>query len=298
MCSGSIRQELPSASSKRGLVHVPSNEHPEDDTIWATTPGSDISWYYNYKHWPSEAYKNSKMQFVPMLWGASEDDEGTPFLDAVKSQIATGNNVSYVLGFNEPDGPNSYGGSDILPDLAASAWKKQIEPLKEYGIKLGAPAVTGSPNGFVWLQSWFTACNGGCTPDFIPVHWYGDFEGMASHIGQTMSTYPNMTVWVTEWGYPNQSLEETQRFFNTSTQWFDRTQNVTHYSYFGAFRSDVSNIGPNSAMLTAEGKLTDIGSWYLGGAATNNLPTGTSSRIAGFAGWSLIVLATVMQALA
>jgi hypothetical protein len=25
-------------------------------------------------------------------------------------------------------------------------------------------------------------------------------------------------------------------------------------------------------MLTEEGKLTDIGSWYLGGAATNNVP--------------------------
>ena len=38
-------------------------------------------------------------------------------------------------------------------------------------------------------------------------------------------------------------------------------RNVTHYSYFGAFRSDVSNIGANSAMLTQNGKLTDIGSW-------------------------------------
>lgn len=48
--------------------------------------------------------------------------------------------------------------------------------------------------------------------------------------------------------------------------------NITHYSYFGAFRSDVSNRGPNAAMLTEEGKLTDIGSWYLGGAATKNIP--------------------------
>jgi hypothetical protein len=48
--------------------------------------------------------------------------------------------------------------------------------------------------------------------------------------------------------------------------------NVTHYSYFGAFRSSVSNIGPNAAMLDASGKRTDIGSWYMGGVATNNIP--------------------------
>lgn len=55
--------------------------------------------------------------------------------------------------------------------------------------------------------------------------------------------------------------------------------NLTHYSYFGAFRSDVSNVGPNAAMLNQDGKLTDIGSWYMGGVATNNIPKGAGGRI-------------------
>jgi hypothetical protein len=50
--------------------------------------------------------------------------------------------------------------------------------------------------------------------------------------------------------------------------------NIERYAYFGAFRSDVSNVGPDAAMLTQDGKLTDIGSWYLGGAATDNVPSG------------------------
>jgi hypothetical protein len=67
-----------------------------------------------------------------------------------------------------------------------------------------------------------------------------------------------------------------------------RDRNVTHYSYFGAFRSSVSNVGPNAAMLTQNGELTDIGSWYMGGRATNNVPKesgasrGLSSVIAAF----------------
>ncbi len=48
---------------------------------------------------------------------------------------------------------------------------------------------------------------------------------------------------------------------------------ITRYSYFGAFRSDVSNVGPNSAMLTENGELTDIGSWYLGRPATGAVPS-------------------------
>ena len=56
--------------------------------------------------------------------------------------------------------------------------------------------------------------------------------------------------------------------------------NLTHYSYFGAFRSDVSNVGPNAAMLDQKGKLTDIGSWYMGGVATNNIPkAGAADRM-------------------
>jgi hypothetical protein len=58
-------------------------------------------------------------------------------------------------------------------------------------------------------------------------------------------------------------------------------RNITHYSYFGAFRSDVSNVGANAAMLTQDGELTDIGSWYLGGAATNNVPEASGASAVG-----------------
>lgn len=75
-------------------------------------------------------------------------------------------------------------------------------------------------------------------------------------------------------------------------------RNVTHYSYFGAFRSDVSNVGANSAMLTQNGKLTDIGSWYLGGSATGNVPKGAADRKTTFLGSGLLVgLATLWCAL-
>ncbi|KAL9070929.1 MAG: hypothetical protein Q9161_004571 [Pseudevernia consocians] len=218
--------QSPVTSSKRGLVYVPNEKYPQDDANWDSST-SDLTWYYNYASKPSPAFANfPKLQFVPMLWGTGNS---STFLSDVQSQIKAGANITYVLGFNEPDGDSSTGGSAIPAETAAQIWMQQIEPLAKQGVKLGAPACT----------------------DFIPVHWYGNFQGLASHIGEYVGTF-NKSIWVTEFA----------------------DANVTRYSYFGAFRSDVSNVGANSAMLTQDGKLTDIGSWYLGGGETGNVPTG------------------------
>ena len=158
-----------------------------------------------------------------MLWGATAGNTDTSFLTTVKGLISGGMNISYVLGFNEPDGCND-GGSCVDAETAAQTWIREIEPLKELGVKLGAPAVTGAPTGFQWLQNFFTACDGGCTPDFVPIHWYGNFEGMASYMGQVNATYQNMTMWVTEFGFPEQDLEATQMFFNQSISYLDRLE--------------------------------------------------------------------------
>lgn len=212
-------------SSKRGLVYVPSDKHPEDDSIW-DSPTSDLTWYYNYQSTPSPAYaKSSKLKFVPMLFGASDSTStsGPSFLDDVTAQIKAGADIKYVLAFNEPDGQDN-GGSNVPADLAAQTWIREIEPLRKQGVKLGAPAVTGAPNGFFWLENFFKECNGNCTVDFIPVHWYGNFEGLAGHLGQVRGTYPNKTIWVTEFADNDVSLDESQGFYNTTSQYFDRLE--------------------------------------------------------------------------
>lgn len=181
-------------SSKRGLVFVPSAKYPQDNQIWVES-GSDLTWYYNYDLTPSTAYSNrsqSEFEFVPMLWGAPTSTSDTAFLTGVKQLISDGTNISHVLTFNEPDGDTSTGGSNVDPSLAASTWIREIEPLRQLGVKTGAPAVTGSQGGFTWLSEFFSNCTSlgtNCTADFIPIHWYGDFEGLASHIGQVSGTY-------------------------------------------------------------------------------------------------------------
>jgi hypothetical protein len=193
-----------------------------------------------------------------MLWG----DYSNTLIDTVLGYIQEGRNITHVLGFNEPDGTFGEGGSQISPVSAAARWISDIEPLKQYGIKLGAPAVTGSPRGFTWLQNWFTACNGRCTVDFMTGHYYGDFGQIASFIGQMNGTYPNVPIWFTEFADAHDNLASTQSNYNTTIQYFDRIP-IERYSYFGAFRSDVSNVGVNATFLDQCGRLTNIGAWYM-----------------------------------
>lgn len=215
-------------SAKRGLVYVPSSKYPTDDNIWDHS-GSDLTWYYTYGATPAPAYANTQLQFVPMMWGApAGGSEDTTFLAQVQGLIQAGQNISYVLTFNEPDGSSSSGGSDITPSYAARLWASNIEPLKQkYGLKLGAPAVTGAPSGFDWLTQFFGNCSGNCSADFVPLHWYGNFEGLASHVGQYRGAYPNMTLWVTEYADADDTLSNTEEFFNQSASWMDGLEYVS-----------------------------------------------------------------------
>ncbi len=278
-------------SPKRGLAYVnPSS--PSDDQIWSA-PSTSLTWYYNYKYAPTNSLTSSAhLQFVPMLWGATTTPT-TPdpaFTSSIERLFSTARdspqtlNLSHVLSFNEPDGPASTGGSDISPRAAAESYLTNLLPLREapYHLRVSVPAVTGSPTGLTWLQDFNASClvlnpDAGCPADFLPVHWYGNFEGLASHMGQLRGLYPALPMWITEYGLPNAELEETQAFYNVSAEYFDRLDYVERYSYFGAFRSDTSNVGPNAAFLDDEGALTDMGSWYLGGGATGKVPKGEAA---------------------
>ena len=73
------------------------------------------------------------------------------------------------------------------------------------------------------------------------------------------------------------SRKSTPNTIKPTTASLTFSSDLTHYSYFGSFRSPVSNVGPNAAFLDQNGNLTDIGSWYLGGVATGNTPGSSAS---------------------
>jgi hypothetical protein len=268
-----------SRSDKRGLCFIPNATHVQDNAIW-TREGSDLTWYYNYQDRPSPAYaaySQDEFEFIPMMWGVDTNNpEDTSFLNHVTELMDQGTEIKHALGFNEPD-MNVAGGSGVAADVAAKAWVANFEPLGKMGVKLGLPACTGAPAGFTWLKDFLGNCSAilsedgkkkNCTWDFLPVHWYDNFGGLKSHIDERRKEWPGVEIWITEYAYAHRDIGETQQFYNQTIEYFDKEDYIGRYTYFGAFRSETSNVGPNAVFLNNDGDLTDIGSWYLGFGST------------------------------
>lgn len=205
-----------SSSYKRGLVYIGNKHASSDATVWSTN--TDLTWYYNYAPDPTPELQNSSLHFVPMFWGRDSD---TGFKDSITSRKKAGENITHVLGMNEPDMEKKVGGSSLSPSDAAKLWQEQIEPLKDLGIKVGAPVVSGSPIGYAWMRDWQDACDGKCNPDFMPIHWYGVFDAFESWLENTTITYPDLDIWVTEFGLPNANAAATEVFLNQSLSLLD-----------------------------------------------------------------------------
>jgi hypothetical protein len=132
--------------------------------------------YYTWS--PSSTQTN--LEFVPMLWGQREVDQ---FSSTINDTISTGG-ITAVLGMNEcvfcsygspiapiltpPNSrPQESSQSNLTPEQGAAMWKTYLEPLRSRGVRLGSPAPSSAPSGKTWIQDFLTACDGGCTVDFI-----------------------------------------------------------------------------------------------------------------------------------
>jgi hypothetical protein len=71
-----------------------------------------------------------------MIWGAPANDQDFMFLNNVTDLIKGGTNITHVLGFNEPDGPWSQGGSNMSVSSAVHSWLREVAPLQPWGYKL------------------------------------------------------------------------------------------------------------------------------------------------------------------
>lgn len=181
------------ANSKRGLCFVPNSTTPQDDFIWTNKP-SYLNWYYNYEPSPSHVFENitqDTVEFVPMLWGAPDHINDTTFLGIIRATVKNGAGIRNVLTFNEPE-MSQHGGSGVDPAFGAQVWVNNIIPLQQMGIRAGLPGTTGSKDGLPWLRQFLGNCSNilgkKCKYDFVTLHWYGNFEGLASHIGEYVAT--------------------------------------------------------------------------------------------------------------
>jgi hypothetical protein len=235
-------------TSKRGLAF--SAPDTPGDLNNANQTKSQISWQYDWGNSPPNYMAVSNINYIPMQWGSGKIEV---FTDAVKAQGA-----KTILAFNEPDFDKE---SNMLPTEAAKLWKQYLEPLKAEGIRLGGPAVTGSPTGRPWLNEFFQACTN-CSVDFLPLHWYGEgVEGFYNYLWEVHNQFPKLPIWVTEYASTSSNDTEVLNFLNATMTYMDSVDWIERYAWFGFFRPRED---AHYNLLGDDGSLNKLGQMYVG----------------------------------
>ncbi|KAM0812789.1 hypothetical protein AB5N19_12780 [Seiridium cardinale] len=296
-------------TSKRGLAYTGDDNDADYNLLLSGK--SPISWYYTWSlNQASDV--NDTVPFIPLIH--STDDASNSDLNSLLNALPSSS--THLLAFNEPDGTTDSGGSSIEPEDAAKSYLDHIAPLRTSDSRswnISHPSVTGSSQGLDWLQRFNESCYdldpAGCPMDFVAVHWYGDFSGLASWLGTlhdfyvTNSTDANadgLKFWITEMALPQQDEDATVAMMNSSLSYLDGLDYVQGYAWFGAFRSDSANewTGSSVALFDDDGGLTEAGSLYLGGEE-NGFAKGTKGEGASAAsGISVPIWAMVIAGLA
>ncbi|KAI0404767.1 glycosyl hydrolase catalytic core-domain-containing protein [Xylaria palmicola] len=271
-------QDRNEPSTKRGMPYIANSDpHSEDYNVLLSSE-SPVNWYFTWSPIaaPSDIFPDSaesRVEFVPTLPSTDNLDENIDALSRVPSTS------KHLFTFNEPDGSTDSGGSSISPDDAAKAYIEKIVPLRDR-FRISHPSVTGSSRGLEWLNDFNGSCwdidsDNGCPADFITAHWYGNFEGLSSWLDQLVEWYnqsgsgieKDVTVWLKEFGLPQEDQDTTFEMMNQSLPYLDRLEYVEKYAWFGAFRPKEANewTGDGLALLQGDGGLSELGAYYLGG---------------------------------
>ncbi|KAM0718918.1 hypothetical protein Q7P37_005990 [Cladosporium fusiforme] len=215
-----------SECQKKGIIYSTTSTATAD--VKTCSSGCvNINWAYNYGQTPGANLNG--LEFVPQLYDTSASKTGTWAANA-QAQAQAGS--KYVMGFYEPDTNNNA----IHPANAAGAWKTQMNPRTSY--KKVSPCVssnTASGAGLSWLREFFNACAGGCTVDYVCVHWYGSVNNVGAldaYARQAVSQFQR-PVWVSEFGFTDGNDADRARAVKEAISRLGSNNDVFRYAYFG-----------------------------------------------------------------
>lgn len=273
-----------SAPVSSSVAHTSSSSAPPTTTTTTSSGGSDgsrkvglawpngpttdlqyyntdaVGWIYSWSPYtpdPNNKYPN--MKFMAQLWGW---DQVSDFESVVKAGYA-----NFILGPNEP---NESGQSNMSPEDGASIWKQHIEPKRALGYQTCSPATSSNPNGLTWVKNWVNACDGGCTFDYVCIHWYdvkaADFKTYANLWHDTFGK----DIFITEFAPQNfnggaqPSTGDIWAFYQEVMPWIKETSWIKGAFPFG-FMHDMSNVNVADQLMASNGQPTDLGYYIING---------------------------------
>lgn len=225
------------------------------------------AWNYNWG-WGPAGPVPPELVHLPMQWGRF----GVDFVPAAqKPRWQSEGKPHVLLGFNEPDTAQAYGGSDMTVQEVVDSWPY----LEAAELPLLGPAPA------VYTMSWMNdfeaaAAANGLRIDYSGVHWYGppDAGGLLAYL-QGIHSSTGRPVWLTEfgttdWGGTGWTEEDNYRFMieflwlAEDRPWLKRYFIWPGYTDPPAAPWTRTYPGPNSHPFDSAGRLTAVGELYAG----------------------------------
>lgn len=186
------------------------------------------------------------IEFVPMLWGPSEDRISAWHRDRHTWADSTKN----VLFFNEPNLNNSVVAAGISAAASVQYWVNDYLPVRYEGggRSLGGASPTNAPDGIDWVLNLIKECISSgrsardCTPDFAPVHFYISDVNEAKAYMEKYHQKTGLPLWITEYacasfehGSPASSPDAggVMQYNKELVAWMDQQDYIVRYAPFG-----------------------------------------------------------------
>jgi len=244
-------------------------------------------WSYSWG-WDQVAGQPSKVEYIPMAWGAwSTDGLRKGLQSSVAPHIRSGK-VKRFLGFNEPDKSNQ---ANMSYKAALKYWPV-LESLK---IPLCSPACA-NPEGVnddtvqgvrgTWMRDFMTEADRlGYRVDYTGVHWYGgthvaDFKAKMRRIYEKYGKRPILITEFAPADWEAKTLAQNRHkphlvlaFMKEVLPWLERQDWVAGYAWYSFEHNQA--VGHTSSFFDRNGNLTACGRYYQ--SITTQNPDGDQS---------------------
>ena len=219
---------------------------------WDEYQMTNSTWYYD---WSAGGSSTSNLEYAVI-----KQNSGWPGW----SEINNKQNVSHLLGFNEPDRPDQ---ADMKFEDALAMWPQYMSS----GLRLGSPATADPFNGWS-LFNFIDRCDElNYRVDFVAIHaywakspqqWYNDLKYIHDKTGRPIwiTEWNNGANWTNEWWpddptqYTTANAEKQLRDLKAILNVLDTTSFVERYSIY--------NWVEDARAVVLNGELTLAGEYY------------------------------------
>jgi hypothetical protein len=234
---------------------------------WVSKKGScdvdpvalNARWHYN---WNNSQNSARNWEYVPI-----KQQPNWPGLGNVGNYQTQ--QVSHVLGFNEPNNPVEDAFVNLNPDGSYEDAVNRWDELLGTGLRVGAPAVTDG--GSTWITDFMNKANAdGKRVDYVPVHYYRSYAGN-SPSGAATAMYnflksiydvAQRPIWVTEFNNganwtndahdpnvtQNRDVIEAMVAMMDSTPWIERYAVYSNVEWFRDTHYEDGSLTPMGSM--------------------------------------------------